>query len=232
MNPGMIIEAHTDTEAITIEATGIYKRKYSWNSKIKEFTHSPRWTRWYGSKGMYCSGGDMEMHAVLQEGQQHFYSEEDIYYWLQWKTYGGRRALVYTSDGLVVLWEEQKHPTENFYALSVDLWQIYIQGERPSNLKGARDDKVVIISRQTTPYTSVGEFQPSEPKKINGRWFTGKALDIMKDQKISPQEVENVINSDTPTPEKDGRELFYLNPKYSHPTTVTTDNNGKVLLAH
>jgi hypothetical protein len=173
------------------------------------------------------------MHAVLEEGQQHFFSEDDVYYWLRWQSYNGRRALVYTSDGLVVLWEMQNSPSNKFSAISVDVWQIYIQGKKPTNLKGARDESVIIINRKMTPFTSVGGFQPNAAQQINGRWYTGKALDIMNDQKISPQQVENVILNSAAKRKEDGGGFFYLNPEsFSMPMTVSTDTSGKVLLAH
>ncbi len=185
MTPGMVIEAKTHLGDIKIEANNKLTRTYSWNSFQKQFSLSTRWQRWNGSKGLYRSSGDRTMHAVLGEGQQHFFSEEDVYPWLQLQTYNGRRALVYTSDGLVVFWQWQKHPTENTSALSVEVWQIYIQGKKPENMKGAKSDQIKVFFKDgyEPKYPPKGNFEPSSPKIINGYLFSGKAVDHMKEKK-------------------------------------------------
>ena len=41
--------------------------------------------------------------------------------------------------------------------------------------------------------TPVGRFSPHKPKIINGRLYSGKALDLMGEMGISYEEVEKVI---------------------------------------
>ncbi|HYF36284.1 MAG TPA: hypothetical protein VD994_13400 [Prosthecobacter sp.] len=72
MTPGMVIEAETKEGRLRIAYVDTYTREYAWGATVKRFKHRPRRERWSGSLGMYRPEGDASMHAVLEEGQQHF----------------------------------------------------------------------------------------------------------------------------------------------------------------
>lgn len=228
MNDGMDIQADTAFGKITIEAIGPYIRKYSWRNKTKQFRHQPRNSRWLGSKGIYRPTGDRDMHAVLEEGQQHFHSEEEVYHWLEWQK--NRKNLVYTSDGLVVGWYEEIGKSDGFNALIVVVWQIYVQGKKPGQLKGAQDEKVIIRNRKTDRYNEAGTFSPMPPNMINDRRFFSKALDYMKEFNISPSQVERVVSKAKANPS--GEYFWYhgwlLEPQIDF--SVCTDTNGNIVL--
>ena len=194
MPPGSIIEATNRQGTMRIDALDKYTRRYTWKGKSKTFRLYARSERWYGSKGAYRPTGDRDMHAVLGEGQQHFSSIEEVYPWLMAQSYNGRHEVVYTSDGLVVVWQEQRHPTvPNYSALSVDVWQIYINGEKPSSLIGATD--VAIRSVQYgSGKVAVGKPAIHVASCIKGRKYYGKVLDLMEWQKISAEKVEELIS--------------------------------------
>ncbi len=142
MTPGMFIEATTTQGVMRISYVDKYVREYTWDGHTKVFGHMARKERWYGSLGMYRPYGDGTMHVVLEEGQQHFDSLSAAHEWLnkksQWTEY------VWTSDGLVVGWKEQKRPKDGFIALRVDVWQIYVDGKKPDGMRNAQDESILI----------------------------------------------------------------------------------------
>jgi len=198
MPPGCIIEAVNKQGKMRIEAVGKYTRKYKWKGRSKKFRLWPREKRWNGSKGAYRPSGDRDMHAVLEEGQQHFSSQEEVYPWLIWQRYNGRRDVKYTSDGLVVVWQEQRHPVAaNYSALSVDVWQIYVDGKKPSGLRGASDGAIKVL-QQGSAEIVIGKPSINTARTINGRKYSGKALDFMDEDRISVDRVEKVLSKAEP----------------------------------
>ncbi len=69
------------------------------------------------------------MHAVLEEGQQHFSSVNEAQRWLAKRE--KFMDYVSTRDGLVVGWKQQARPGDGYLALSVEVWQILIDGRKP-----------------------------------------------------------------------------------------------------
>jgi hypothetical protein len=200
MSEGMTIDVTCVSGSMKIEAGKKYVRTYSWNGKIKTFSLYPRSKRWDGSKGLHRPSGDREMHVVLEEGQQHFSSQEEIYPWLCWQNYGCRRDLWYTSDGLVVAWEEQQHPViKKYSALSVEVWQLYVNGNKPQGLKGA-SDWIIRVGQPDFFKIHIGNPPLNMATNISGRKYYGKALDFMTESRISPELVEKVISSASPKP--------------------------------
>ena len=194
MTPGEIIEVANRQGKIRVEAVGRFKRTYTWHGKSKTFQLRPRYGRWYGSKGAGRPVGDSSMHAVLEEGQQHFTAIEEVYPWLVYQSSNGRNEVTYTSDGLVVVWEAQHDKSgEGFTALLVDVWQIYINGEKPRNLAGARD---AAVNRVCVGEGSVAIGKPvlNVARSINGRKYSGKVLDLMEEKKMKPEKVEELMS--------------------------------------
>jgi hypothetical protein len=91
---------------------------------------------------MYRPQGDQTMHAVLEEGQQHFSSVGEARRWLAKEE--GFMDHVWTQDGLAVGWKQQGRPGDGFLALHVNVWQILVDGRKanlpdasPSNIRRA-----------------------------------------------------------------------------------------------
>jgi hypothetical protein len=146
MTPGMKITATTPTGTITVSAGAGLHRSYTWEGKTRSVKMIPREERWYGSLGIYFPGEGEHWkehngitRAVTEEGQQHFKTEAEALKWLE----GQKKwlPLVYRSDGLVVGW--RKYPARK--QLTVDVWQIYIDGKKPAKLPGSQDDKIKVI---------------------------------------------------------------------------------------
>lgn len=143
MAPGMVIEAINKQGTLRIEYVGKYTRRYSWDGHVKTFRYMPRQDRWYGSLGMYRPYGDGSMHAVLEEGQQHFSSAREAYAWLAKEE--RFMEYVWTNDGVAVGWKQQARPKDGTLALTVEVWQIFVNGKRVV-LKGSSPSKIRIFS--------------------------------------------------------------------------------------
>ena len=133
----------------------------------------PREKRWYGSLGIYFPGpGDhWNEHngitrGVVEEGQQHFETPEQALKWIDehksTKYVGGRPFMhyAYRNDGLMVGWSK----TPERKQLNVEVWQIYIDGKKPTKLAGSDDEKIVMEkpaeSRDETPHERAVEPKP------------------------------------------------------------------------
>jgi hypothetical protein len=231
MTEGMVIYADSPAGKMLIKAGSGTTRTYSWGIFSKSFKLKKRYRRWLGSKGLYRTKGDESIHVVLEEGQQHFFSEEEALVWLDWQR--ERMKWVYTSNGLVLGWYNELNPHDGLLVLVVQVWQIYVNGERPRNLSGADDDAIAITFQEgfDPSFPRVGRFKSHVPKPINGRWYSGKALDLMRERKIEAEDIEFVIHK---APARiDGDYIWHsgwlLNPPVE--LVVCVDKKGKVLLA-
>lgn len=144
MTPGMEIDARTKEGAIKIQHVDKFTRRYLWDGHVKEFTHQPRAKRWLGSLGMYRPYGDGSMHAVLEEGQQHFESIADAHVWLAKREKFMDYA--WNSDGLVVGWKQQSRPEDGYLALKVEVWQVLIRGAKAALRNGASNQALRVSS--------------------------------------------------------------------------------------
>jgi hypothetical protein len=144
MQPGMTITAATKAGVIAVTAGHGLKRTYAWKGGSHTVALWPRPERWYGSLGAYYSsfGDDWPLQngitrGVLEEGQQHFESERQALDWLQKEN--RRSWTVYCDDGLVVSYDQFPHRT-----LGVEVWQLFINGEKPKKLPGSSNDKISV----------------------------------------------------------------------------------------
>jgi len=140
MSRGMRIKAVTPTGTISIDADQGFGRSYTWDLGTRFVVMDPRAKRWFGSLGLYYPGpGDhWEDHngitrGVLEEGQRHFSSTDEAIAWLRYNN----QSNLWTDDGLVVSFSKLGQ-------LSVDIWQIYINGKKPSVLPGSQNGKIVV----------------------------------------------------------------------------------------
>lgn len=148
MTEGMKITARTSLGTIEIGAGRGFERTYTWNGCTRSLTMDPREERWYGSYGIYYPG--MGNHwkdcngitrAVVEEGQQQLENVEQALDFIDTRTTLGTVA-VYTNDGLVVVWGLTPERSQ----LDAEVWQIFINGNKPTQLAGAQDDAITITS--------------------------------------------------------------------------------------
>ena len=144
MSPGMKITATTPTGTITITAGKGLKRSYSWEGGTRSVEMWPRKKRWDGSLGLYFPGPGYHWkehngitRGVLDEGQQHFKTDAEVKAFLANRKY---MPFVHRNDGLMVGWDK----TLSRNQLGVEVWQIMIDGKKPTKLEGSDDDKIVV----------------------------------------------------------------------------------------
>lgn len=229
MAPGMVIEATNLNGTVAIRAEDELKRIYFWDNKSKSVKLRPRWKRWYGSLGAYSPGGGLRVHAVVEEGQQHFCCESEAIEWLDWQN--ERMQWVCTQDGLVVGFAVSEHPSGDQTAIAVEVWQLYINGEMPKNLSGDQPGNIKFFSigESSRAQVPIGSFVPSQPMKINGRQYAGRAIDLMKEMSISPQDVEWVLIEYAGKAYREGKYTVFPGKCKAGNCSVTLDESGRVV---
>lgn len=189
MPAGMKIIVTNSSGTMEIKEAGGFQREYAWPSGTKTFRLFGREKRWCGSRGAYRPYGDGTLHAVLEEGQQHFDTIEGAVAWLAWQCRWNQ--LKWTSDGLVVGWKEQRRESDGFIALTVDVWQLYILGRKPFNLPGASNGSLLVTGGQSVAHSPL---QLPLARVVAGRRFTGRALGLMEDDGITADDVLSVLH--------------------------------------
>lgn len=146
MDEGMIIKVINSYGEMQIAAGKGFVRNYTWNGDTRSAELIPRKSRWNGSLGIYFPGEgkhwkehDGITRAVLEEGQQHFKTVEEAIKWITKENHWG---YVYRDDGLVVGWEKMKGAGGT---LGVSVWQIFINGQKPTSLPGSQNTKISVI---------------------------------------------------------------------------------------
>lgn len=145
MNEGMSIKVSNSYGEMEITAGKGYVRNYTWNGATRSAELIPRKSRWNGSLGIYFPGEgnhwkehDGITRAVLEEGQQHFRTVEEATEWIKKENHWG---YVYRDDGLVVGWDKM---TGAGGTLGVSVWQIFINGQKPTFLTGSQNTKITV----------------------------------------------------------------------------------------
>lgn len=237
MTPGMTISATNLNGTIGIKAGEGLERSYFWDNKQITVKMLPRNERWLGSLGAYSPGGGIDVHAVVEEGQQHFCCEKEALEWLSWRN----EVLdwIYTHEGLVIGYRSAKNPIENRFFLHVYVWQFFINGQMPKNLPGAKTNRIAVsygenvFPRRPPP----GKFTPSKPKRINGRLYSGKSIDYIQEKGASPDVIEKVIQFGKK--DQRGNYFVYYNfgedfgediGSFKDANWVKTDRDGRVVL--
>ena len=195
---GSAVTVRGEASVLTVGASSLTTRSYRVDGFDFAVDLIPRWTRWNGNLGIYRPSGKGDTHTVLEEGQQFFANEEELYQWIDWaRQWPGE--LRYTSDGLLMRWHYGRRGPrgegpERF--LNVDVAQLMLRGRKPERLEGASDGAFTIENPQSG--CIVGEamhssFVAGEPATLRGRAYAGWALDVMKAHGITAADVEGVI---------------------------------------
>jgi hypothetical protein len=167
MSPGMRITATTSVGTITVTAVDEVTRAYHWDGATRAVEMAPRARRWFGSLGLVYPGAGEHWRdhhgitrCVTEEGQQHFKTVGEALEWI-----GGRNWMgsVYRDDGLMVGWQKNLARKQ----LSVQVWQILIDGKKPQRLPGSHDEKIVLESVQTETVPLVMAVASSDLKAVN-----------------------------------------------------------------
>ena len=143
MAPGSSITAETSIGTIKITAGQGLLRSYTWESATRSVEMGAREKRWQGRLGIGWPGpGDhWKEHngitrGVLEEAQMRFTTAAAAMKWINQKA--KELPLVYRNDGLVVGFGKNLSRRQ----LNVEVWQIYVNGKKPTTLAGSQDSKI------------------------------------------------------------------------------------------
>lgn len=183
MVEGMWISFTNANGAMTITAGKGFERSYTWEGDTRSLEMWPRSKRWYGSMGMYNPGsyipGELEQwephdgikRCVAAEGQRHFTDLTTALEWINTPYHRKRMDYIYNDSGLVVGMEKQPETLKERLSkdfpgtLSVDVWQIYIDGKKPDRMDGAKNDAISVYYPLTYDMNTVEV--PAEPVNHN-----------------------------------------------------------------
>lgn len=149
MQPGMVIEAKNKNGTVYIEYLSPLERRYRWNGHDEKRTLIPRKEIWLGRLGAYdpATAYIWEIFSpriVANDSEIDFETMEDAEKWL----HQGSAVLdwVYTDDGLVVGFAKASSRNQ----VNIDVYQIYINGEKPSQLKGSRPERINVLEQNVS----------------------------------------------------------------------------------
>ena len=153
MSPGMRITAKTSVGTIAITAVDQQTRSYTWEGATRAVERSPATERFFAEDGLFYKGKGnhwRDHHGITRcltkEANKLFITVEDAMAWIKEPE---RASFVYRGDGLMVGWDKIADPKQ----LTVEVWQILIDGKKPTRLPGSQDDRIVVetIETETEP---------------------------------------------------------------------------------
>jgi len=222
---------------LTVGATSLTTRSYVVDDFDLVIELIPRFQRWNGNLGLYRPAGKGDTHTIIEEGQQFFSNEEDLYQWIAWaRRWGGE--LRYTSDGLLMRWQVRHRGAEEAgpkRSLNVDVVQLMLRGRKPDGLQGADDAAFAITNAKSGCVVGAAmhsTYVASDPARIGGRAYSGWARDVMKAHEITFDQVEDRIAHGRAR--TSGEITTYSPPPgvddWRQSFVVQVDRSGKVIL--
>lgn len=146
MQPNMVIEATNKNGTVFIEYLSPLERRYKWDKFEEKRILIPREKRWHGKLGAYNPASTyiwevLEPRVVAEDSQLHFDNLNEYTAWLHQSS--TVMDWVFTGDGLVVGFAAS--PDRN--QVNIEVYQIYIDDEKPSNLKGNDPGRIQVFSK-------------------------------------------------------------------------------------
>lgn len=167
LTPGMRMLIHAPSGDITITAGKGRKRTYEWDNGSRSTELTPNRQRWSGAFGVGRDGRWFPhrgiSHYNIDEGQLNFCSIEQVEEYLSRTP--ASVPFVYRNDGLTAWISKQRDH------LGVKVFQIYINGVKPLELRGAQDERILLSQgEQTVEVTKAPVGDPNEEYKPNELW--------------------------------------------------------------
>lgn len=146
LQPGQSIVATNKNGSVKISYVSPTKRKYEWDGHSRVVNLTVRPEPFQGREGMYDPADVwlicFQVRLLLEEYTINFKNEKEMYQYLYQG--GGIMDWVYSSDGLVVGFG--RSPSRQ--AIDIDLFQILLNGKRPTNLRGASQTAIRLINKE------------------------------------------------------------------------------------
>ena len=79
--------------------------------------------------------------------------------------------------------------------MTFEVWQVLVKGRKPEALPGAHDELFRKISLPTTSCASPVPYEASAPAELKGRKYSGRALDYIRERRLTADRVEKVLAS-------------------------------------
>jgi hypothetical protein len=151
LNAGETICATKNVETICISSCNIRMRKISWQGSDFSITLIPREKRWHGKLGLISPNYPDNMwktnnkiiRVSIQEAYIYYSSVGDFNDSLDFPKIDDRYNVVYNDDGILLMWYQSELPDHTY--LDVSIFQILINGEKPTRLDNSQNDKIVIL---------------------------------------------------------------------------------------
>ncbi len=139
MAPGSSVTAETATGTITITAGKGLLRSYTWDGAKRSVEMRAREGKWKGSLG--TEDPSWKEHNGISRGMLH---ESNLRFTtaaaaMKWITEKAKELpIVYRNDGLLIGFGKNLSRK----TINVEVWQIYINGKKPTKLASSQDSKI------------------------------------------------------------------------------------------
>jgi ankyrin repeat protein len=184
MSPGMRITAKTSVGTIAITAVDEQTRSYTWEGATRAVERSPATERFFAEDGLFFKGkGDhwRDHHGITRgltkEANKLFITLEDA---MEWIKEPERASFVYRGDGLMVGWGK----IADAKLLTVEVWQILIDGKKPMRLSGSQDDKIVVETVETETVSLVKAVASNDLKAVTALLAQGADANVKNSVEI------------------------------------------------
>jgi hypothetical protein len=143
LGPGESMTAVNKSGRFTVSYVSPLVRRYEFDGRTKTAKQIARPERFDGKLGLYDPAGAWtfappEFRLLTEEAERHFEDYEQLYRALHLEI---RMDWVYTQGGLVAGYYKLSAP-DHFDVYWISLFQFYVAGKKPTNLKGARDSEI------------------------------------------------------------------------------------------
>lgn len=141
LKPGTQVVAETAEGRIKIEAGPGLRRIFDWDGLRRgaiikprhiPFAHGQTLGITFNGKPKVWPPANGITRLRYEEGRRYFQTMDDAMIWMQIR----RLYFTYNDHGLVVGWKRQGH------TLHVELWQFYIDGDKPTSMPGSQDARI------------------------------------------------------------------------------------------
>lgn len=153
LQEGVRLTATTGSGTVRVTAGQGLERTYEWNGCSLKASMMARSARWYGALGIHDPAGSGPVgllfgrmfgcngisRTVVQEAQIHFASRSAAERWMEHQSRLPFET-VWTNDGLLLQWGVSPGRQQ----INVDVWQVCVAGQRPTQLRGAGDEAIQV----------------------------------------------------------------------------------------